>query len=174
MQGRHPGFSLLEMLVVVIAIGIVAGFAFERLLPLAGKAERVAFLQVRAELQSALLLETAARIARGESRSLAALSAVNPMELLLRTPANYVGVVDEAQADQVPARHWYFDAASGRLVYRVGRYARFDGLNGPADRIELSARLVYADRNGDGIFEARTDDFHGMRLDAIHAFAWPE
>lgn len=171
---RPRGFSLFEMLVVVIAIGILAGFAFERLLPLVGKAERVAFLQVRSQLQSALLLETAARIARGESRLLGNLSGRNPMELLLQAPANYLGVLEPPAAGRVPARRWYYDAAAERLVYRVGPYARFDGLDGPANRIELTVRMVYQDRDGDGLFDPRIDDFGGMRLASVHAFSWPE
>jgi prepilin-type N-terminal cleavage/methylation domain-containing protein len=169
---RERGFSLVELAVVVIAVGVLAGFALDRLLPLVGRAEHIAFLQVRNELRSALMLEAAARIAAGERRALAALAGANPMELLLDPPGNYLGTLEPAVAADVPGRHWYYDAAAGHLVYRVGRHARFDGLGGPPDRIELAVRLVYEDRDGDAAFDPEGDAFAGIRLESRHAFAW--
>jgi prepilin-type N-terminal cleavage/methylation domain-containing protein len=171
---KTRGFTLIELAVVVVAIGLLAGLAVERLLPLFSTAERIAFMQVRAHLQSALLLETADRITRGESRTLAAMSAGNPMDLLLKAPANYLGVMAGPGADGVPARHWYYDSTLDRLVYRVGSLARFDGLDGPRDRIELTVRLDYRDWDDDGVFDAQVDDFRGIQLEAVHPFAWPE
>ena len=62
------GFSLLELVVVVVAVAILTGVALDRLLPLVGRAQRAAFLRVQGDLQSALLLEAADRITRGEAR----------------------------------------------------------------------------------------------------------
>src|SRR6185295_11642372 len=86
---RPSGFSLVELLVVVIAIGILAGALLDRVLPLIGRAQRAAFVQVKADLQTALLLEAAERITRGEGPSLQNLADGNPMTLLLAAPANY-------------------------------------------------------------------------------------
>lgn len=162
------------MLVVVIAIGILSGVALERLLPLVGKAEHIAFLQVRSQLQSALLLRTADLITRGDSGALAELGTQNPMELLLQRPDNYLGSLERPGRGDVPARHWYFDPVPGRLVYRIGTRAHFDGLQGAEDRIEFEVRLAYRDGDGDGTFDARADRFEGMRLESVHAFSWPE
>src|SRR6185503_20518446 len=143
---RQAGFSLLELVVVVIAVAILAGFALDRLLPLVGRAQRASFLTVQADLQTALLLEAAERITRGEADSLPELAQTNPMALLLKPPANYV----ESPADdtQIPPASWYYDEDSHRLGYRVGRYTRFKAGDGPADRIELTVAFVYQDRNG--------------------------
>ena len=82
-----------------------------------------------------------------------------------------VGSDDDAV---LPRASWSFDERAHRLVYRVGRYARFDGLEGPADRIELSVALVYADRDGNGAFDAARDRFEGLKLDAVSPYSWPE
>jgi prepilin-type N-terminal cleavage/methylation domain-containing protein len=171
---RKPhGFSLVELMVVVIAVGILAGALLERVLPLIGRAQRTAFVQVRVDLQTALLLEAAERITRGEAATLPSLAQANPMTLLLSPPANYMGSFARPP-DDVPAASWYFDEHSHRLVYRVGRYARFDAQGGPPGRIELTTEFVFEDRDGSGSFEAARDEFEGLRLAPVHAFAWPD
>lgn len=173
-RDRARGFTLIELMVVVIAVGIMAGFALDRLLPLVGRAERVAFLQVEGQLKSALLLEAANRITRGESATLPELAAENPMNLLLQPPSNYIGALSGPNPDEIPGRSWYYDKHDGRLAYRVGRFTRFKALNGPDNVIEFRIAFVYRDRNGDGKFEASRDEFGGLRLEPLHRFDWPD
>lgn len=172
---RKPhGFSLIELLVVVIAVGIMAGALLDRALPLIGRAQRAAFLQVKADLQTALLLEAAERITRGEADRLPGLARVNPMTLLLTPPANYVGSFAAPRGEDMPPASWYYDEHSHQLAYRVGRYTRFDPLGGPPERIELETEFVFDDRDGSGSFEPARDDFEGLRLRPVHAYAWPD
>jgi general secretion pathway protein G len=171
---RQAGFSLLELVVVVCAVAILAGFALDRLLPLVGRAQRVAYLQVRSDLTSALLLEAADRITRGESATLPELAATNPMTLLLTPPANYVGSLERTDEGAIPRASWYYDERLGRLGYRVGRYTRFAPGTGPADLIELEVAFVYQDRDGDGVFDAAGDRFDGLRLKPVHEYDWPD
>ena len=171
---RVRGFTLIEMLVVIIAIGILAGFALDRLLPLIGRAQRAAFLHVQADLQTALLLEAAERITRSEAHALVALAGGNPMALLLQPPANYAGSIPWLGDTEMPRATWYFDERLGQLAYRVGRHTRFEALDGPADRIELRVAFIYRDRDGDAVFDAARDQFDGLRLEPVHAYAWPD
>ena len=171
---RERGFTLIELVVVVIAVGILAGVALDRLLPLVGRAQHAAFIQVEADLQSALLLEAADRITRGEANTLAALALGNPMALLLRAPANYMGSLRQPESETVPRASWYFDEERGRLVYRVGRYTRFESLDGPSDRIELRVAFVYTDRDGNGEYDAGRDRFDGLRLEPAEPFSWED
>jgi prepilin-type N-terminal cleavage/methylation domain-containing protein len=161
---RHAqGFSLLELVVVVCAIAILAGVALDRLLPLIGRAQRVAFLDVRRELQSSLLLEAAERITRGEAATLAELAGGNPMALLLEPPANYLGSISWVDVERIPRASWYFDEHDRYLAYRVGRYTRFDAKDGPPDLIELKV-----------VFDAAADRFDGLRLEPVHGYDWPD
>lgn len=166
------GFTLLELVIVIVIIGVLAGFLLDRVLPLIGQAERVAFQQVRAQVQSALLLEAAERIARGESGSLGELAGANPMSLLLQPPGNYLGERSSPRIDDLPRASWHFDTRDGRLVYRPGRQAEIETLEGPDDRIELAVSFAYRDRNGDGRFQPSVDNFDGLRLAPIYPFRW--
>lgn len=169
---KARGFTLIELLVVVIAIGILAGLLLERILPLIGEAERVAFEDVQGQLHSALLLEAAERVIRGESDTLPELAATNPMTLLLKPPGNYLGSIASPDLDEMPRSVWYYDEQARRLVYRPGRQARFETEGGPSDRIELTVDFVYRDRDGDGRFDPRVDHFDGLRLEPVYPYRW--
>jgi type II secretory pathway pseudopilin PulG len=168
------GFGLLELVVVVIAIAILTGVALDRLLPLIGRAERVSFMQVQSELQTALLLAAAERIVHGDSERLRDLAGGNPMSLLLVPPANYLGELAAPIHDELPGRSWYYDQRSLRLVYRVGTHSRFKALDGPRDRIELVVRFVFRDQNGDDEYQAGSDLFDGLRVDSAYRYDWPD
>jgi general secretion pathway protein G len=170
---RARGFTLIEFVVVVIVIGIVGGFALDRLLPLIGRAERIAFVQVGAQLQSALLLEAAERITRGEAATLAELADGNPMTLLLEPPANYRGA-HATLGGTLERGSWYFDESRGRLVYRVGKHADFEVFDGPPGVVELRVQFVYDDRDKDDDYDAGRDTFEGLRLAETNVYRWAE
>jgi prepilin-type N-terminal cleavage/methylation domain-containing protein len=172
--GRAAGFSLIELAVVIVIVGILAGVALDRVLPLLGRAERAAFLQTQADLKSALLLEAAERITSGDMGGLAELATGNPMRLFLQPPPNYAGSVRAGEADAVPRATWYFDEREGRIAYRIGRYARFDPLGGVPDRVEFRVALTFEDRDGDSHFDPARDRFEGLRLEPTHPYRWLE
>ena len=171
---RARGFTLIELVVVVIVVGILVAFLLDRVLPLIREAERIAFAQVRSQMQSALLLEAAERVTRGESATLVELAGSNPMTLLLKPPGNYLGTMTRPDRDALPRSVWYFDTADGRLVYLPGRRTGFEAREGPADGIELSVAFVYRDRDGDGRFDPSNDHFDGLSLESVYAYSWGE
>lgn len=170
-RGRSRGFTLVELAVVVIIVAIAGGLALERLLPLIARAERIAFLQVQGQLKSALRLEAAERITRGESATLQALELSNPMVLLLEPPANYRGAFSTLGMELERAS-WYFDDGRGRLVYRVGKHAAFESLEGPPEHVELEVRFAYRDRDGNGRYDAGRDTFDGLALETVTSYLW--
>lgn len=157
------GFSLLELVVVIVIISILVAVALNRLLPYIDEAERVGVLTLESQIKSTLMTTAAKRIAAGKAASIADLNGVNPMVLMLEAPDNYVGEVGGADAGSVPRRNWYFDPDTRRLVYRTGRRFGWSGVQVMADP-EFEVRVVFADRNANGLFEPGTDELYGVRL----------
>lgn len=93
---------MLELVLVVIGVAILTGLVLDRVLPLIGRAQRAAFLEVQRELHSALRFAAAERLARGETAALAELATANPMGLLLEPPANYLGAFPTPSDPEIP------------------------------------------------------------------------
>jgi prepilin-type N-terminal cleavage/methylation domain-containing protein len=163
-QQSARGLTLIEVLVVLILVGILAGFALQRLLPLIGKAEAVSFATVVNQLENALLLETAKRIAGGKSTSVTALADTNPMQLMLRPPDNYIGELHIPSTESLPKRSWHYDLSRDTLVYRIGDPERFRQGDQGLTLIEFRVRVAFNDRDGDRQYRPQHDDFGGIRL----------
>lgn len=168
---RSAGFSMLELTVVVIIIGVLIAVAISRLLPYLDEAERVAVLTVESQLKNSLVMEAAQRIARGQSASIAELEHINPMELLLEPPATYAGVYPGSDTD-LPARHWYFDSDSNRLVYKTGKPYAPSVRDHTFDDPQFAVRAIFEDRDADGIFNPQNDELYGIRLLRIAGADW--
>jgi len=170
-HSRGAGFSMLELTVVIIVIGVLIVVAITRLLPYLDEAERVAVLTVERQLKNSLVMEAAQRIARGQSASIAELEQINPMELLLEPPGTYAGVYAGINSD-LPARHWYFDTASKRLVYKTGKPYAPMVQDHTFEDPQFSVRVIFEDRDADGSFNAQNDELYGVRLLRIAGADW--
>lgn len=166
------GHRVFELTIVVAAVGIIAGLLLDRVPPLIARSEHTSFLHVRGQLQSALLLEAADRIAAGESASLGRLAGANPMKLLLKVPGNYAGSFAAPRDADIGRAQWYFNEAAGRLEYRAGRFADISTADGAVERLAFKVELVYEDRNGNRVFDAAADRFGGLRLTPVSEFEW--
>jgi prepilin-type N-terminal cleavage/methylation domain-containing protein len=171
MPRAHTGFTLLELVVVVVIIGILLVYAINRLLPYLDEAERVSVLSMESQLKNTLVMEAAQRIVRGESATISELEQVNPMSLLLQAPDNYVG---EHRADPaaVPERRWYFDPQRKRLVYRIGEPYTPAARNRHWNNPEFEVRVIFQDRDADGVFNPGKDELYGVRLLRMAGSDW--
>lgn len=165
------GFTLLELVAVVVVVSILFLAVSSRLWALRVDAERVAMMQVLGTLNSAIGIKLADCIVRSDMGSVQVLAGSNPMDLLAKVPENYVGAVDDSKTE-VPAGNWYFDTASRSLVYRV-KYA--DGFTGgPAGmpRARFALHLVVEHIPGYGGVGPGKDAVVGVRLDPVEPYRW--
>ena len=168
-RGRARGFTLLEMVVVVILIGVLLTLAIDRLIRLQALAARVAMDQVLGGLRSALTLQLAQHIVQGRTADLGTLARANPTRWLVRPPGNYAGAFADPDPARIAGGRWYFNTKARWLVYRVAHAADFrTALPGPP-RIRFKVRLVYADSAGNGV---RDGEVVGVRLGPVEPYRW--
>ena len=140
---KRRGFTLIELMVVICVVALLFGVALDRLMRFQELGERTAMEQNIAAINVALTLKFAALIASGQPRAIEKEVGANPVDLLARPPENYLGALFLPSAEHLPARSWYFDRASGDLVYMPGR-TRY--LSEPPDAVTgLRFRVVLTD-----------------------------
>jgi prepilin-type N-terminal cleavage/methylation domain-containing protein len=166
--GRHcaqRGFSLFELVVVVLLIGVLMSLAMDRLMRMQVDAERVSVQYVIGALDSAINLQVADIVVRQGLGAIRSLEKQNPMTYLSKTPANYTGIVVDDATDWQRASGWYFDSDKKILVYTVKNTDYFQSSVNGRPRIRLQLRLIY---QSDG--ENRS--IRGIKLQSLDEYRW--
>lgn len=171
-MSHQTGFSLLELVVVFIILGILLGMALDRLLPYIEEVERVSVIRVEGQLRSTIMMEAAERVARGQSVTITDLNGANPVNFLPDPPTNYAGEVETAPPGGAAPRHWYFDTSSRELVYQPGKVLLRSTDGEQQENPAFSVRVAYDDRDGDGRFDASRDELYGVRLVRVAGSQW--
>ena len=171
-KSGDDGFSMLELVAVIVVISFLLVIAISRLLALQVDAERVAMQTVLGTLRSAIGMKVAESIVRNEVPGLRVLVGGNPMDRLAELPSNYLGELKGADPVQQETGNWYFDSAAKTLVYLVRNKGHFAGGSPGPPRARFSIQLVFADRNSNGRFDQRVDSIQGLRLSALEPYGW--
>lgn len=166
------GFSLLELVVVIIIISVLMVLAIQRLLSLQVDAERVVMESVVGTLRSAIGIKVAEKIVRQNISDLATLENGNPMNLLAETPSNYIGELTGADPFTLVSGSWYFDSDDHVLVYIVDNTGYFSGGMADPSRARFRMRLVYTDKNNNGSYDSGVDSIEGLRLAPLESYRW--
>jgi prepilin-type N-terminal cleavage/methylation domain-containing protein len=166
------GFSLLELVVVIVIISILLVVAISRLLAVQVDAERVTMESVAGVLRSAIGMKVAESIVKSKVADLRAYEGGNPMDLLAEVPRNYLGELDGVDPASLETGNWYFDKQAKTLVYLVRNKGFFTGGLPNPPRARFAMRLVYSDRNGNGRFDQGKDEIQGLRLSPVEAYSW--
>jgi prepilin-type N-terminal cleavage/methylation domain-containing protein len=166
------GFSLLELLIVIVIISVLLVVAVDRLLALRFEAERATVQTVIAAMRSALYIEFAAAAARGEIKRMDKAGGSNPMAHLAEKPETYIGEFYGPDPAVFEPGIWYFDLRDRALVYVVRFPQQFvTPLSGPA-RLRLMVDPDYDDVDRNGRFDAGRDPVRGLKLVPLEPFFW--
>ncbi len=172
-SGRIPrGFSLLELIVVMVIISILLVMAVSRLLSVQVDAERVALETMAGTLRSAIGIKVATYIVKQDMRGLGSMEDSNPMDRLAEPPSNYLGELDGPDPKTLKDGNWYFDTRSRTLVYLVKNKAFFKVELAEPPRARFAVRLVYTDRNGNGRYDPGLEAIEGVRLAVLEPYQW--
>lgn len=133
-RSRPRGFSLIELLAVLVVIAVLAAVFLDRILWYQERAEKVSMEATVGVLRGALHLQAVRRLVAPGAPELRPLADENPMTWLATRPENYVGPRTAEAAGNVPVGHWYFDVSDRSLVYRLRHHRYFDAsASGPAE-----------------------------------------
>lgn len=171
-RGLQSGFTLLELVVVVVIVATLVVIAIDRLLAIQADAEKITMESVAGTLRSALGITVAESIVRQDLRRLEALEGSNPMDRLAEIPRNYLGALDNPDPANLEDGNWYFDKRARELVYLVRFKSRFSGGTANPPRARFAVRLVYVDRNGNNRFDSGVDSVEGLRLAPLEPYTW--
>ncbi len=163
---KQHGFTLFELVVVVLLVGVFMIFAIDRMLRIQIAAERVSVQQTVAALKSAISLQTAELVLSQGLASIETLNNTNPMNYLQELPYNYIGLKNDHQASQYPAASWYYDPQLKVLVYTVKNGNSFVSSVAGTPRIRLKIDMVYQGE------VRREDKIRGVSLQSIDDYFW--
>lgn len=166
------GFSLLELVIVIVIVSLLLLAAVERLFALRSEAERATVHSVIGALRSALYIEFTGAAARGQLPSMDVARGSNPMLRLAEKPETYAGEFYGPDPAVFEPGSWYFDTRDRALVYVVRFPEQFvTSLPGPP-RARLTVEPDYQDLDRNGRFDPGRDPVRGLKLVPLEPFAW--
>jgi prepilin-type N-terminal cleavage/methylation domain-containing protein len=116
MNGRklheNRGFTLIELVVIIVVLGILAAIAIPKLFSVTEEAEKAAFNNMLGSLESALATYTAKQFVQGQS-----IAIHNPFDDLSNTPSNYKGVNDPVTTTNTPDGYWSYRPTGNWVMY---------------------------------------------------------
>ena len=119
------GFTLYEFAIGVAITAALSTVLLHRLDGYRRAAEEAAARQTVAALRTALQVEVARAMMQGHPDALATLAGQNPIRLLARPPADYLGEFALSDAGRVAQNGWVFDPRDKTLVYLTSERERF-------------------------------------------------
>lgn len=171
LNNKQRGFTILELVVVIIIISILGLFAIDRIFAIRIAAEQAAVKQIVGSIKSALGLEVARLALEGKMSSVAKLNKTNPVTLLSQSPNNYLGEKENGH-DVIEPGVWYFDKKQNALTYNVIYNENFITPLKGIPRIRYQIKLVYNDRNRNNRFDLRYDSIAGLDLFPLEIYTW--
>ncbi len=157
------GFSLLELVIVIVLISVLLAIAIDRLLLTKARAESTAMEQMVGTLRSAITIRVAELIARARVGQVPALVRSNPMLLLAERPRNYLGELFGPDASILQAGNWFFDARGHALCYLVESTDYF------VSALPAPARACFA---VEPVYDPASETLRGVRLAEIAPYEW--
>lgn len=122
---RQRGFTLIELIVVIIILSVLMGTFLNRIYYYQERAEKTAMEGVAAAVQSALTMQYGRILIHGKPADVPALAQGNPMAWLQKKPPNYAGEFYDPMPQSVAAGSWIFDLKTHDLIYVLNNASYF-------------------------------------------------
>ena len=107
---RQKGFTLIEIIVLVLIIGVLGAVAIAKYVSLTREAEQANFKAVLGSLRSALTIYSAKQITSGQP-----ITVHNPFDDLGNTPSNYAGAFGDVDVGNCGPGQWAYQSGDPGL-----------------------------------------------------------
>ncbi len=164
-RSGQRGFTLLELAVVVVIVSILVFLALGKYLELLVDVERSTMEYNLGSLRSAVTLQMAERLVKGDQAGAASLVGSNPMRYLTEAPGNYLGEFDSPDPEAMEPGSWFFDRKAKVLHYRVKNDRYFEPGLPPPPQARFEVRAVLGGE-GDAAYLA------GVTLAPLEPYSW--
>jgi len=124
-NNNQKGFTLIELVIVIVILGILAAVGIPKFLELRDEAEKASVDQMIGSLESALTIYASKQYVNGNS-----ISVVNPFDELSNIPTNYNGVNDPVNPTNTPQGTWSFRTSGNWIMYHPKKPITGGWLNG--------------------------------------------
>jgi prepilin-type N-terminal cleavage/methylation domain-containing protein len=111
-RANQSGFTLIELVVVIVVLGILAAVAIPKLFSVTKEAEVAAVNTMVSNLESALSIYVAKQFTQGSS-----IAVHNPFDDLSNVPANYAGSQDPVTVANTPNGKWSYRPSGNWIMY---------------------------------------------------------
>lgn len=148
--GRERGFTLFELAIVVIIVGVLAGVLLLRAQQYREEAQLQSVRQTIGLLRVAMELRVLK--AGGSSRIVAMrrMTEENPFDWLEQKPENYVGEYYSPDLKEIPTGNWVFDRRDKTLVFLLNsdKTFSFNASNFLKFKVEFTQARVPGEKHG--------------------------
>lgn len=114
---RGGGFTLLELVVVAVVVGILAAVFLNRVLFYQEQAEKIVMETTARNIRIGLRIRLAGMMIHNRQSEISLLAGENPINWLASRPGNYLGEYSGSKPEEMQASGWYFDVKEKTLVY---------------------------------------------------------
>lgn len=139
------GFTLAELMVVISILAVLAVILLDRLFWYEGQAEKAAMEHTADMIKSGLWMGAADLMMAERTAEIAALAEQNPMRMLAKKPANYLGEISAEQAASLEDGNWFYDADKRQVIYIVRHRRYFTPLLAQDFMVRYGMLVLYAD-----------------------------
>ena len=166
---QHKGFTLFELIIVIIIVSILGVVLLDRFWRYQEQAEKVAMEQMVGTIKSALSIQVAGLLGKGQLDAIPQLVQENPINWLTEKPGNYLGEYFDPKPGELEAGNWYFDLKDRQLVYIPQRHEHFIPAKGARKWVRYKLALVYNPPRG---VEESPPELGGVVLSLTTPYKW--
>jgi len=153
---KTAGFTLIELVVIIVVLGILASVAIPKLFNVTREAEEATVANMISSLESTLSMYTAKQLLSDQP-----IVVHNPFDDLSNIPGNYNGDNDPVDPTNTPDGSWSWQPTGSWIIYNPKGTISGGWINGGERFIAYQVQVVV-----DGA------DTVGLRLDTTAPFAY--